>query len=152
MKRHTPWIAAGLMVATFATAALAADMTSVIQARQAHYKEIGKAAKGINETLKTSAPDVGAIKAGAKTIDALAPQLPSWFPAGSGPEAGVKTTAKAEIWSNSAEFKKDAAAFAAEAKKFDAVAAGGDVNAIRAEYANLGNTCKTCHQSFRTKD
>ena len=152
MKRHIPWIAAGLIVAGFATAALAADMSGVIQARQAHYKEIGKAAKAINEALKTGAPDVGAIKAAAKTIDALAPQLPSWFPAGSGPEAGVKTTAKADIWSNSAEFKKDASAFAAEAKKFDAVAAGGDVNAIRAEFGNLGNSCKTCHQSFRTKD
>lgn len=152
MKRHTPWIAAGLMAATFATAALAADMAGLIKDRQAHYKEIGKAAKGVNDALKTGAPDLAAIRAAAKTIDALAPQLPSWFPAGSGPEAGVKTTAKADIWSKSAEFKKDAAAFAAEAHKFNAVAAGGDLNAIRTEYAALGNTCKTCHQSFRTKD
>jgi cytochrome c556 len=152
MKRHIPWIAAGLILAGFASAAVAADMTAVISARQAHYKEIGKAGKAIRDTLAMPAPDVGAIKAAAKTIDTLAPQLPSWFPAGSGPEAGVKTTAKAEIWSNSAEFKKDASVFATEAKTFDAVAAGGDVNAIRAEYANLGNTCKTCHQSFRAKD
>jgi cytochrome c556 len=152
MKRHIPWIAAGLIVAGFASVVVAADMTAVISARQAHLKEIGKAAKGVKDALNAPTPDVAAIKAAAKTIDALAPQLPSWFPAGSGPEAGVKTTAKADIWSNSAEFKKDAAAFAAEAHKFNAVAAGGDVNAIRAEYANLGNTCKTCHQSFRTKD
>lgn len=152
MKRHMPWIAAGLMVAAFATAALAADMTSVVQARQAHYKQIGKATKAVKDALNAPTPDLAAIRASAKTIDALAPQLPSWFPAGSGPESGVKTTAKATIWSNPAEFKKDAAAFAAEARTFNAVAAGGDVKAIRAEYANLGNACKTCHQSFRTKD
>jgi cytochrome c556 len=152
MKRHIPLIAAGLTVVGFATAVLAADMASVINSRQAHYKEIGKAAKGIYDTLNSGSPNVGLIQASAKQIDALAPQLPSWFPAGSGPEAGVKTAAKAAIWSDGAEFKQDAAAFAAEAKTFDVIASGGDVNAIRAEYAKLGNTCKTCHQTFRTKD
>ena len=152
MKRHFPWIAVGLIVAGFATVVVAADMGAAISARQAHLKQLGKASKGVYDTLNTSSPDVSSIQANAKQTDALAPQLPSWFPAGSGPEAGVKTAAKPAIWSNSAEFKTDATAFADEAKRFDAVAAAGDVSAIRPEFAKLSNTCKTCHQTFRTKD
>lgn len=152
MKRFPTWISAGLIMASLAGAALAADMAGVIKDRQAHYKQIGKAAKGIYETLNSPSPDVASVQANAKLIDQLAPQVPGWFPAGSGPEAGVKTGAKAEIWSHPADFKAAAAGFATEARKFDAVAAGGDVAAIRAEYGALGKACKTCHDPFRKKD
>jgi cytochrome c556 len=152
MNRFPTWIAVGLIATSLAGAALAADMAGVIKDRQAHYKQIGKAAKGIYETLNSPAPDVAAIKANARLIDQLAPQVPTWFPAGSGPEAGVKTEAKAEIWSHPADFKTAAAGFATEARKFDAVAAGGDLAAIRTAYGALGKSCKTCHDQFRKKD
>lgn len=152
MKRIPLWISASLILAVSAGAVAAADMVSVIQARQANYKQIGKATKGIFDALNSPAPSVQLIQANARTIDSLAPQLPSWFPAGSGPEAGVKTEAKADIWAKPAEFHADAAAFAAEAHKFDQVAASGDLAAIRGEAFNLGKTCKSCHDSFRQKD
>lgn len=152
MKRIPLWISASLILSASAGAVAAADMVSVIQARQANYKQIGKSAKGIYDALNSPAPSVQAIQGYAHTIDTLAPQLPSWFPAGSGPEAGVKTEAKPDIWAKPAEFKADAAALAAEAHKFDQVAATGDLAAIRAEFPNLGKTCKTCHDSFRLKD
>jgi cytochrome c556 len=152
MKRIPNWISAGLIMASLAGAVVAADMTTVIHDRQAHYKTIGKAAKDINDRLGGGAPDVHAIQADAQQISQLAPQIPSWFPAGSGPEAGVKTGAKADIWAKPADFKAAAEGFAAEAAKFNTVAMGGDVNAIRAEYGELGKACKTCHQSFRQKD
>ena len=41
-----------------AGAALAADMAGVIQARQAHYKEIGKASKGIYDELNKPTADL----------------------------------------------------------------------------------------------
>jgi cytochrome c556 len=152
MKRIPLWIAASLVLAGTATAVAAADMASVIQARQAHYKQIGKAMKGLSDSLTSPSPQVPAIQAYAAQIDQLAPQLPSWFPAGSGPEAGVKTEAKADIWAKPDEFKADAAAFATEAHHFDQIAAAGDLNAIRAEFPALGKTCKTCHETFRQKD
>ncbi len=133
-------------------AAEAADMATAIKDRQAHFKEIGKATKAMVDQVKSPTPTLAVIQASAKTIDSLAPQLPSWFPAGSGPEAGVKTGAKAEIWTKADEFKKDAAAFASEAHKFDMVAAGGDIGAIRMQAQAMGQTCKTCHQAFRQKD
>jgi cytochrome c556 len=151
VKRSSIWTSAGLVLALTAGAVAAADMASVIHDRQGHYKQIGKAAKGIYDTLNSPSPDVAAIQADAKIIDQLAPQIPTWFPAGSGPEAGVKTAAKAEIWAKPADFKAAAEGLAAEAHKFDQVAAGGDLTAIRAEYGALGKACKTCHDQFRAK-
>jgi cytochrome c556 len=132
--------------------ALAADMAGVIQARQAHYKAIGAASKGISDELNKPAPDAAAIQGYARTLDQLAPQIPSWFPAGSGPEAGVKTRAKAEIWTQGAAFASAAQGFAAAARHFDVTAAGGDIGAIRAEYPTLAKACGTCHGQFRAKE
>ena len=128
------------------------DPTAVIHARQAHYKEIGKAAKGALDQLKSPAPSVLALQAYAKQIDLLAPHVSGWFPAGSGPRPGVKTSAKPDIWTRPDEFKRDTVAFVTAAHRLDTVAATGDLPAIRTQAAVLGDTCKTCHQSFRTRD
>jgi cytochrome c556 len=133
-------------------AAPAADPAEVIKARQAHYKEIGKAMKAIGDELKKSAPDVAVIQANAATIDRLAPQVPSWFPAGSGPEAGVKTEARAEIWTKPEEFSTAAANFVTAARQFNATAQTGDVAAIGAAMKQLGGSCKGCHDKFRTEE
>ncbi len=149
--RTAIFVATASAVVVVATAA-AADVVSVIQARQTHYKEIGKAAKAMSEQLKSPTPALPVIQAAAKQIDALAPQVPSWFPPGSGPEAGVKTQAKAEIWAKPDEFKRDSAAFAEAAHKLDLIVAGGDLSAIRAQAQVMGQTCKTCHEAFRQRD
>jgi len=144
--------ATAVLALAAAASAAAADVASVVQARQAHFKEIGKAAKAMSEQLKSPMPAVPVIQAAVKQIDALAPQLPSWFPAGSGPLSGVKTGAKVEIWNKSDEFKHDAAAFADAAHKLDVIAAGGDLAAIRAQAQAMGQTCKSCHETFRQRD
>jgi cytochrome c556 len=152
MKRATAWMALGLGFTALAGAVAAADMAAVIHDRQAHYKEIGKASKAIYDSLNSPAPALPLIQADARQIAQLAPLVPSWFPVGSGPEAGVKTGAKAGIWLHPADFKADTASFALEAGKFNKIAATGDLNAIRAEFPVLSKTCKTCHEQFRQKD
>src|SRR4051812_5292453 len=101
-------------LALAAGAAVAADPTPVpaptspggkaVLTRQGHYKELGAAFGGINAELRKDAPDKALIAANAGKMKALAADLPSWFPKGSGPEAGVKTQAKAEIWTDAAGF------------------------------------------------
>ena len=152
MKRLPLWILSTLALAVIAGSVTAADQAAVIHDRKAHFKEIGRAAKAIHEALGASSPDAAAIQASARQIDQLAPQIPGWFPAGSGAEAGVKTGAKPDIWTHPADFKAAAAGFAAEAHVFDAKAASGDVAAMRAEFPALGKACKTCHDQFRQKD
>jgi cytochrome c556 len=145
-------IAAVALALSAAGAALAADMAGAVQARQAHYKAIGAASKGIYDELNKPTPQAAVIQGYARQLDALAPQIPTWFPVGSGPESGVKTRAKAEIWSQPAAFKSAADGFATAAHHFSQTAAGGDIGAIRAEYPALTKTCGTCHSQFRAKE
>lgn len=140
-------IALGLVALTGA-----ATLPEVIAARQSNYKRIGRANKAINDELRKSAPSMQVIQANAATLDTLAPRLTSWFPRGSGPEAGVKTAALPVIWQRIPEFKADAANFANAAHNLRAAAASGDVNRVRAATAALGQTCRTCHETFRAKD
>jgi len=140
-----------LSISAFAGASLAEDAASIAQARHEHFKQIGAAMKGLSDELKTPAPSLVQVRGYTQRLDELAPQLPSWFPAGSGPAAGIKTHAKAEVWQKPAEFTKDAAAFALEAHKINAAAVRGDL-AAAAEAPALGQTCKTCHMAFRQKE
>ena len=151
VKLNAYWLV-GLLLAGAATAAIAADAASLIKERQANYKHIGAAAKGIHDELGKPTPDLAVIQGDARTIDGLAPQIPTWFPKGTGPEAGVKTAAKPEIWTNPTGFAQAATGFATEAHKFDGVAQGGNLDAIRADFTNLGKACFTCHSQFRAKD
>lgn len=123
----------------------------VVDTRVAHYKEIGKAAKGIKDELGESQPNLTSVQANAKVIEALASQIPTWFPNGSGPQVGVKTEALPVIWQQAPVFKQRAAGLANAARVISAAAASGNVEATRAAAGNLGNACKACHDTFREK-
>lgn len=130
----------------------AANAAESIRARQTHYKEIGKAMKGITDELKKDNPAVATIQANAATINRLAPQVQGWFPDGSGSEAGLKTEARAEIWSKPEEFKASTQKFITAAAAFHQTAQGGDLAAIQAGVKDLGGSCKGCHDQFRVED
>ena len=132
--------------------ALAQDASpgaKAVLARQAHYKELQKTLGGMVGELRKDAPDKAAVTAAAATLAGLAKQAPSWFPKGSGPEAGVKTAAKAEIWTDAAGFAAAATKLADETAKLQQVAAGGDIEAMRAQAKAVGGACNTCHDKYR---
>jgi cytochrome c556 len=131
--------------------AYAATPEQTITARQANFKSIGKAMKGISDELKKETPSVDILRANSKTISRLSGKLPSWFPAKTGPESGIKTEALPAIWTSNAEFKRAAAAFAKAAKALDTTAKKGDVAAIGKVTQGLGTTCKGCHDAFKAK-
>ncbi len=143
---------AALAATLAAGVAYAQDPASIAKARQGHYKEIGKAAKAARDQLMKAAPDVAVIQAAAKTIDTLAPQVPNWFPPGTGRDVVPKSEALPAIWQKPDEFKKDAANFATAAHAFDLAAQGGKPDAIRTAFTTLGGACKTCHETFKAKD
>jgi cytochrome c556 len=117
--------------------------------RQAHYKDLNGAFKAINEQVRSDAPDKAAIAAGAGKMKALAADLPGWFPKGSGPEAGVKTAAKAEIWTDAEGFAAVATKLQAETAKLSDAATAGDMDAIKAQVRATAGACKTCHDKYR---
>lgn len=129
----------------------ASDVAEVMRARQSHYKEMGKAMKGISGELKSSAPDMAAIQRHAALMAGYGPQLLTWFPEGSGAEAG-RTRAKAEVWSDAATFRQAAERFEQAAARFHQAAQGGDIAAVRAAQEELGASCKNCHDRFRAPE
>ncbi|MBU6269421.1 MAG: cytochrome c [Sphingomonadales bacterium] len=137
-----------LAVLLCATSAAAAPVDA-IKSRITSLRELGAAMKAVNDGLKSDEPQTILIQQSARQIRNAANQMPGWFPAGTGPEAGVKTAAKPDIWSQAPKFKAALAAFAGEAARFQAVAATGDAAAMKVAARNLGMTCKSCHDSFR---
>jgi cytochrome c556 len=139
---------AGLAIALTAGSAFALDAASQIKARQDGMKAVGGATKGLYDTLSGD-KDPAKLKALAAQLNTLAPKVPGWFPAGTGPEAGVKTDAKAAIWADKADFNAKAGAFAAQAAKLNAAAQAGDADKVKAEFMALRGTCKSCHEKFK---
>ena len=135
-----------------ATCAIAAKPADTIVARQANYKQIGKAMKGIGDELKKPEPSVPVIQASAKTIVGLAPHVLKWFPKGSGPEAGIKTGALPVVWEKWPEFKVAAVKMLTASKALNTAAATGDLAQIKPAVGALGGSCKGCHETFRAKD
>lgn len=121
---------------------------ALMKQRHEDYEEIGDAMKAITKELRGDNPDLAAIRDRAAFIAGIAPQVKSWFPQGTGPDVG-KTEAKAAIWENKPDFLAKAAAFERSATAFKQAADGGDLAAIRAAQADLGKSCKACHDLYR---
>lgn len=131
-------------------AALAAvNAKSVIETREANFKSMGKAMKGMNDGLKADSPDMADIAANAAIIRGFAPKISTWFPKGTGPESGVKTEARAEIWTDAAGFGAAARRLEPEVAKLEALARAGDVAGARAQVRLVGGACKGCHDKFK---
>jgi cytochrome c556 len=145
-------VAVGLAVA--AGGAIAADATAQALAAKRHdnFKAQGAAFKGVLDELKKATPDKAAVAAGAAKLKASSAALPSWFVKGSGPQAGVKTEAKAEAWSDAAGFAAAAEKFRTEAAKLDALAQAGDIDGVKVQVRAVGGACKGCHDKYRVAD
>jgi cytochrome c556 len=151
---------AGLGLA--AGAAMAADPAAApapttpggkaVVARQGHYKELNGAFRALNAELRKDAPDKTVLAASAGQMKDLAAALPSWFPKGSGPEAGVQTAAKAEIWTDAAGFATVATGLKTETAKLADLATAGDLDGLKAQVRVTGGACKACHDKYREPD
>jgi cytochrome c556 len=122
---------------------------NAITVRQAGFKKMGAAMKALNEQLKSSAPAKGPIATYAQTIATTAREQGRLFPAGSGPTAGIKTDALANIWTDRGTFDAQMTKLVAESGKLAAVTNGNDMDAIRAQAKTTGAVCAGCHRQFR---
>ena len=142
----------GLVGASLAAAAMAQGTAAdVIKTRQTGMKAVGAGFKGLNDQLRGT-PDAETVKRHAAAIAAQSPKVPGWFGPGTATAPGVKTGARPEIWTRTADFRKAAAELDVQAKRTLALANAGDTAALGPQLRALGGTCKTCHDSFRAKD
>src|SRR5687768_2127409 len=96
---------------------------ALMKERHENYEKIGDAMKSISRELKGDSPILESVRAGAATIARLAPQVPAWFPAGTGPDVG-KTEARAEIWQKPEDFAAKTKDFQTAAIAFETAAKG----------------------------
>ena len=85
-----------------------------------------------------------------RQIADLSQKASGWFPAGTGPDVG-KTGAKPEIWQNPQDFAAKLRNFQAAARRSTPPRQPGDVDAIKARFADLGGACKACHDKYRSE-
>jgi cytochrome c556 len=146
-----------ITAAAFAVAAAGAAFAArprdkalaIMHERHEGMETIGKNLKAIHHELDASSPNLGTIRTSANNIRALSAKASHWFPKGTGPELG-KTGAKPEIWQNPQDFVTKMRDFQAETRAFAAAARGSDLALIRAQWGDLGQTCKACHDKYRT--
>lgn len=129
-----------------------ASPAAVINVRQQAFKKAGAAFKVIHNELAASSPDAAKIAAAAAEIKASTDAIATWFPPGSGPDSGLKTHARPEIWTDASGFAATRAAFIRQVEKSSRELADPRERAAwKASSAALGQACKDCHDSYRQK-
>ena len=121
----------------------------VMKVRHDGMEAIGDATKTIHRALGTS--DLPTVRASAGKIAQLSQQASTWFPAGTGPDV-AKTRAKPDIWQSSDDFAAKLRSFQTAARALQLAAAGNNVAAMNARFADLGGTCKACHDKYRGEE
>lgn len=143
-------LATPLLLAAVAAPLLAAPVDQA-RTRVAGYRQLGANFKAVNDGLRAPSPPLPQIRAAARQIRTAAAQQYGWFPAGSGPQPGVKTAAKSEIWAQNARFRQLQDGFTAQANALQRAADSGNPAAIRSAARMLGASCKACHDQFRVE-
>lgn len=138
------------LVAGAGGVAYAQSIADTIAARQAGYKKTGDNAGAIKKVLDAGG-DTKTVAANAQEIADWAKKIPTMFPAGSGPEAGIKTRALPAIWADKADFEKKAADLGVAAGKLVLALNSGDLGASKAAFGAMGGTCGACHKTYRTQ-
>jgi cytochrome c556 len=90
--------------------------------------------------------DATAAVANAEVVAQIS-KLP-WAGFGPGTEGGK---AKPEIWQEQAKFKELSERLMSDTDKLLVAAKAGNLDALKAAMGSLGDTCKSCHDSFRNK-
>jgi cytochrome c556 len=90
--------------------------------------------------------DAASASANAEVL-AMISKLP-WAGFGPGTEGGK---AKPDIWKEQAKFKELGERLMADTEKLAVATKGGNLDAVKAAVASIGETCKSCHDTFRSR-
>lgn len=144
MKR----IIIALMIGSIAATGAAIAQDSPIKKRQALMKKNGETAKLITAMFKGEKPyDAGAASTAIKGIGASMDEFITLFPEGS---TSKDSDAKPEIWKDKADFDSRAKQVKEATAKVATAAAGG-MASLQPAFAELGKSCKGCHEKYRAE-
>lgn len=148
MRRRVLHALSAILIAAVAIAA-GTPGPQTIQVRQDNFKAMGRAMKAVSDELRKPSPDLAIIRANAGGLAAASQRVRGHFPAGSGPEAGVRTDALPAIWQRPAEFNASANRLTAATRSLESILRQNSIPAIQAAVGAVGQSCKSCHDNFR---
>jgi cytochrome c556 len=150
MKRTLAGIALTAMaVLPFSAQAQFAKPEDAIKYRKATFTVMANHFSRIGAVVKGEKPyDKATVEADAAIVDMMA-KLP-WQAFGPGTDAG-DTKAQPDIWKEQDKFKAAADKLQTEAGKLAAASKAGDLNAVKAAFGAVGQSCKACHDEYRKK-
>lgn len=145
---------AGLALAIAGSAFAQAKPEDLIKLRQASFRVIGYHCGKVKALLDGQQFSQAELLASATVIQAVANAglVNPLFTAGTDKGVGYRETAvKAEAFeaAHAGKLGDIAASFTKDANALVKVAAGGDKDAIKAQFGNLTKHCKSCHDDFR---
>jgi len=141
---------AAISAAVISVAAHAATPVEIQKTRHEHFEALGDAFKAVRDNTKGS-PDFVALEKSLAVIEKSAKDMGTWFPKGTGPEAG-KTRALPEVWSKSAEFSAAQKQFAEKVAPLAAAIKAKNAEGVGAAFKDVGGACKNCHETFRAPE
>lgn len=145
-----------ILLSTAATTVLAGPIEEQIRFRQSAYSFLGwntgKIKKQVVDNPETFNKDY--VSAAANAIAAVANSgLGELYGAGTDQGIGWKASRlKADFFQKKDEVTAIANTFNVAANELAKVAATGEVNAIKAQFGKLSETCKSCHDLIRIKE
>ncbi len=122
---------------------------TLIESRQKNFKTLAGNFKTVREANKAGELNSPEVIAALTTMSALAGELTTWFPAGSGPETGVKMEALPAIWEDKATFETLAGDLNAAITETKTALEAGEFEKASAMANSIGKNCGACHDKFK---
>ena len=142
--------AATLMALAAPASAQFAKPEDAIKYRQGAFTVMGAHFSRIGAMVNGKVPyDAKAAADNAAVVAEMA-KLP-WAGFGPGTDKGGNTKAKPEIWTEQVKFKEGGDKLMAESAKLATAAKAGNLDALKTAFAATADTCKSCHDAFRSK-
>ena len=153
--------AAPAAASTAAPAAASAAASAPAQTGALSPKEAVEQREKLMKAFKKDMGVMGKMVKGEQPFDAAAFQQAADSLSGSADKPWVhytadsakeKSEAKAEVWSKADEFKKEVETFTTAAAALKTAAAAGKLDDVKKPFGDVGQSCKSCHDSFRAED
>jgi cytochrome c556 len=150
MKRPlTALVLAALLAVPFAAQAQFAKVENAVKYRKSALSVMGTHFSRVGAVVKGEKPyDKAAVEADVAVVEMMAKLPWSAFPTGSDT---ADSKAKPEIWKEQDKFNAAAEKMQAEIGKLSAAAKSGDLGSIKTGFVAVGQSCKACHDNYRSK-
>lgn len=132
-------------------AAPVANPKAMVKYREASMKVMGGHMGALSAIVKGEVPFNDQMLAHAEGLLAMSKTIPSAFPAGTGPDK-VPSESKPAIWKEWDKFVAASKTMETESAKLVELAKAGNYDAAKAQFANVGKACGSCHDAYRQKD